>query len=351
MIRRTGKAKHEQGMLYAYTLTNKNGMRVVILNAGCTIQSICVPDRDGRFVDVVLGYDDMQTYVDNRRFYFGCILGRCAVRTKNGEMVIDDRVYQVTKNIEEDHLHGGAHGFDKVIWKPRIIKTDGGKALALTYVSPDKEEGYPGTLQVQVTYRLDDDNGLIIDYEGVSDADTVVNLSNHSFFNLKGHDAGSALDHELRIYAKNFTPVGRDGNTTGEIRPVAGTPLDFTEMTPIGARIDDPYEQMILAGAYSHNYVLDNYGQGCVKAAELYEPVSGRLMEVFTTMPGMHLFTANRLDGIGTYKGGASYIRHGAVCLETQYYPDAVHHPAFPSPILRAGERYSHRTIYRFSSR
>lgn len=351
MIQRTGKEKHERGMLCTYTLANKNGMRVVINNVGCTIQDIWVPDREGRMADVALGYDSVRTYADNRRFYFGCILGRCAGRTSGGEMVIDGKTYQVTKNAGEDHLHGGAQGFDRVIWTPKVVTKDGAKALLLTYVSPDGEEGYPGTFSAEVTYRLDDDNGLIIDYEGVSDADTIVNLSNHAFFNLKGHGAGPATDHALKINAKYFTPVGRDGISTGEIRPVAETPLDFNEMTLIGARIDSTYEQMILGGAYSHNYVLDDYGRGCAKAAELYEQKSGRVMEVFTTMPGLHLFTANRLDGVGTYKAGATYGYRGAVCLETQYYPDACHHPGFPSPVLRAGERYSHRTIYRFSSR
>ena len=221
----------------------------------------------------------------------------------------------------------------------------------LSYVSQDGEEGYPGTFCAEVTYRLDDEDSLIIDYAGVCDADTVVNLSNHSFFNLKGHETGSAVDHALQIYAKHFTPIGEDGIPTGEIRPVAGTPLDFTEMTPIGKRIEDPYEQMLLGGTYCHNYVLDGYGRGCAKAAELYEPSSGRVMEVFTTMPGLQLFTANGLNGVGTYKDGATYVYHGAVCLESQYFPDACHHPQFPSPVLRAGERYNHRTIYRFSAR
>lgn len=351
MVICTGRQTGERGDLYTYTLANQNGMLVTVNNVGCAIQSILVRDRDGVMADVVMGYDDAETYVTNRKYYFGCILGRCASRIKDGDLIIDGRHYQLTQNAGTDHLHGGFFGFDRAIFTPEILGQDGGEALRLSYTSPDGEEGYPGIFTAKVTYQLDDQNSLIINYEGTSTADTVVNLSNHSFFNLKGHGTGTVLNHKLQIYAGSFTVVDRYGIPTGEIRSVKDTPLNFNEMIPIGKRIDSSYEQMILGNGYNHNYVIDGYGRGCVKAAELYEPESGRVMEVLTTMPGLQLFTAYRLDGMGTYKDGATYCYRGAVCLETQYHPDACHHPEFPSPVLRAGERYSHQTVYRFFSR
>jgi len=349
MITCTSRQQSERGELYAYTLANQNGMKVTVNNAGCAIQSILVPGRDGRLADVVLGYGDAATYVSNRQYYFGCILGRCASRIKGGDLVIDDRHYQLTQNAGKDHLHGGLYGFDRAIFTPAIQNREGSESLVLSYVSADGEEGYPGEFRLTVTYTLDEENGLVIDYTGTSDADTVVNLSNHSFFNLAGHGSGTIRDHQLRVHSDTYTIADDTGIPTGEIGDVADTPLDFRDMTPIGGRIDRDFDQLAPGGGYNTNYIIG--GQGLRKAAELYEPTSGRLMEVMSTMPGLQLFTANRLNGTGTGKDGAVYDRWGAVCLETQYYPDACHHPRFPSPVLRAKERYSHRTVYRFSHR
>ena len=338
---------HEDSDLFTYAFTNSNGMVVKVINAGCTIQSILVPDRLGHMDDVVMGYDDAMTYITNRKYYFGCILGRCASRIRNGDLVIDDRHYQLTQNAGRDHLHGGFYGFDRVVFKPEIISRDKGESLELTYVSPDGEEGYPGEFRVKVTYTLTDDNRFILDYTGTSDADTAVNLSNHSFFNLAGHGSGQVLDHQLMIQADDYTVADEAGIPTGEIRSVAETPLDFRSMIPIGKHIRQDFDQITQSGGYNTNYAIE--GHGLRKMATLYEPESGRMMDVSSTMPGLQLFTANRLDGTGHGKDGARYDRWCAVCLETQYYPDACHHPQFVSPVLRAGEQYHHQTVYHFS--
>ncbi len=334
-----------------YTLTNAGGMRVTITNYGGKIVGLWTPDRNGTFADIVLGFDTLDGYLAPNPF-FGTLVGRCANRIRDARFVLNGVTYHLTPNEGRNHLHGGVRGFDKVLWDATPTATGADPALNLKYVSHDGEEGYPGTLAASVTYTLTGDNALHVDYRAVPEADTIVNLTNHSYFNLRGAGMGTVMDHELRLDADAFTPTDAAQTTTGEIRAVTGTPMDFRHLTRIGERSDTEDQQLAYGGGYDHNWVLagDPVRRGA--AIAVYEPISGRLLEIETTAPGVQFYAGNKLDGrpvVG--KGGARYAKHAGLCLETQHFPDAINHPHFPSPIVRAGEHYRQHTVYRFSTR
>jgi aldose 1-epimerase len=330
-----------------YVLTNSKGTEAVITNYGGIVVSLKVADKTGKVADVVLGYDNLDAYV-HRNQYFGCLIGRYGNRIAKGQFTLGGKVYKLATNNGPNHLHGGLKGFDKVLW---TAKESGPSAVELTYRSKDGEEGYPGNLDVRVVYTLTEDNGLRIDYSATTDKETVVNLTNHSHFNLAGQGEGDILGHQLVLAADHFTPVDATLIPIGEIRAVKGTPLDFTKLTAIGARINDSYEQLKLGMGYDHNYVLNSGGGSLAKAGELYELKSGRLMEVWTTEPGIQLYTGNFLDGTVTGKGGKVYHRRYSVCLETQHFPDSPNQPTFPSTVLKPGQQYKSTTIYKFGVR
>ena len=315
-----------------YTLRNDQGVEVSITNYGGTITSILAPDRNGAFRDVVLGYDTLDDYVKNPR-YFGALIGRYANRIARGKFQLDGVEYQLAQNNGVNHLHGGTMGFDKRVWRANVT-TD---ALHLEYVSKDGEENYPGDLSVAVDYSLNDENELRIQYHATTDKDTIVNLTNHSYFNLAGE--GTILDHELTLHAGSYTPVSEDLIPTGEIQSVDGTRMDFRN-----ARV-------IADGGYDHNFVLDNWKHGFLRSvARLREAKSGRVLEVFTTQPGIQFYSGNFLDGSLIGKGGVRYEQFAGLCLETQHFPDSPNHPNFPSTVLRAGEAYFEVTIYKFTT-
>lgn len=336
--------------IHIFKLLNSKGVEVEIINYGGIIRSISAPGRDGGFKDITLGFDNLDDYLHRNQF-FGALVGRYANRIEDGTFELNGVEYNLAKNDGENHLHGGLVGFDKVLWDAKILDEGGAKSLELTYLSKDGEENYPGNLKVKVIYSLSEDNELKIDYYALSDKDTIVNLSNHAYFNLLGHDGGDIGGHQLKIYGHKFTAIDRNCLTTGEIMEVEGTPFDFTELTPIGPGLNSQDEQIGNGGGYDHNWVLDSTGEKLEKAAELYEPIEGRFMEVYTTKPGIQFYSGNFLDGSGTYKEGAVYKKRSGLCLETQYFPNSLKHKHFPSPILREGEKYHHTTVYKFSFR
>lgn len=320
---------------------------VRILTYGGIVTSIEVPDRKGKPADIVLGFDSLEGYVTTgNKPYMGAIIGRYANRIAGGTFKLDGKTYQVPKNDGNNALHGGKIGFNKRVWSAKEIK-DG---VELTYVSENGEEGFPGTLTTTVRYTLSG-NELRIEYSATTDADTVLNLTNHSYFNLNGQGNGDILGHEMQIYAKRYTPVDANLIPTGELAPVAGTPFDFLKSTAIGARIDADNAQLKLAHGYDQNWVLDGNGKKAELAAVAYEPTTGRVLEVLTDQPGIQFYTGNFLDGTVTGKGGKVYNRRYAFCLETQHYPDSPNHPKFPTTELKAGETFHSVTIYRFSAR
>ncbi len=330
-----------------YTLVNVQGMMATITNYGGAIVSLSAPDRHGNFGDVVLGFDTLEEYVDHSP-YFGCLIGRFGNRIAKGRFTLDGVEYVLAQNDGQNHLHGGLKGFDKRVWTSRALESPNGPALVLTYTSPDGEEGYPGTLAVTVAYTLADDNSLIIDYTATTDKKTVVNLTNHSYFNLSAGTAETILDHELFINAETFTPVDGTLIPTGEIRPVGGTPLDFRTLTPIGARINMDDAQLKFGGGYDHNWVLNGTPGELRLAARVYEPTSGRVMEVHTTEPAIQFYAGNFLPPALKGKGGRVYVWRGGFCLETQHYPDSPNKPSFPSTVLEPGQVYRTTTIYKF---
>jgi aldose 1-epimerase len=331
-----------------FTLTNPQGMEVRAMTYGGVIVSLRVPDRNGHLADVVLGYEKLDGYLAQSP-YFGAIVGRYGNRIANAKFTLDGRDYALAKNNGPNSLHGGIKGFDKVLWSAESFDKNDRVGLILKYTSVDGEEGYPGTLQVTVTYTLDDKNGLTLEYQATTDKPTPVNLTNHSYFNLAGE--GDILSHELLLNADNFTPVDVTLIPTGEISAVQGTPLDFTHPVPIGRRIDQKDKQLAFGGGYDHNFVINRQGEGLVLAARVYEPITGRVMEVYTTEPGVQFYSGNGLDGSITGKRGRVYRAHFGLCLETQHYPDSPNKAAFPSTILRPGETYHSTTAYRFSTR
>jgi aldose 1-epimerase len=332
-----------------YTLRNANGMEARITNYGGIVVSLTAPDRDGTFEDVVLGFDDVEGYMSTHP-YFGAIIGRYGNRIGNGQFTLDGETFTLAKNNGENALHGGLKGFDKAVWDAELVTTDGGQALRLTYLSRDGEEGYPGNLTATVTYTLTDENELRIGYKATTDEATPVNLTNHSYFNLAGQGEGDILNHQILINADQFTPVDSGLIPTGELRPVSETPFDFRQPTAIGLRIEEPYEQLVLGGGYDHNFVLNGEAGEMKLAARVYEPTTGRVMEVHTTEPGVQFYTGNFLDGSLVLRDGTTVRQSDAFCLEAQGFPDAPNHPDYPSTVVRPGEEYRSEMIFTFGT-
>jgi aldose 1-epimerase len=330
-----------------YVLTNAHGLKAKIITYGGIVTELHTPDRDGKLADVVLGFDNLKAYLAGHP-YFGALVGRVANRIAKGKFTLDGKVYQLAVNNGPNALHGGLKAFDKKVWKAEPIEGADGPGVRLSYLSADGEEGYPGNLSVTVTYTLTNQNELRIDYKATTDKDTPINLSNHSYFNLAGPTGGDILGHELMLAADQYTPVDATLIPTGEIKPVKGTPLDFTTPTPIGARIDqlkgDP-------SGYDHNFVLRSGGKSLALGARVHEPKTGRVMEMYTTEPGVQFYTGNFLDGKLTGKQGVAYKKHAGFCLEAQHFPDSVNHPNFPSVILKPGSTYTQTTVYKFSAK
>ena len=334
-----------------YTLTNASGVEVDTMNYGGIIVAIRVPDRKGQFADIVLGHEKLEGYIPNPP-YIGAIVGRYANRIANGTFALDGKTYTLPKNDGPNTLHGGTDKtFNKVVWDGESLKGNAG--VTYTYLSKDGDDGFPGNMKLRVTYTLTNENELVIDYEATTDKTTVINLSQHSYFNLAGQGTSDILNHELMLNADRFTPVDKNLIPTGELRPVKGTPLDFTTSTKVGARIDDAYDQMVLGHGYDHNWVINRKSKddGLVLAARMYEPTSGRVLEVSTTQPGVQFYTGNFLDGTVTGKQGLVYKRRYGFCLETQHFPDSPNHSDFPSTILKPGDTFKSKTVFKFSTK
>src|SRR5690606_24236624 len=335
--------------LELYTFRNASGMEVSVTNYGGIITSLKVPDRNGALGDVTLGYESIDGYLKSSP-YFGALIGRYGNRIGNAQFTLDGTTYKRPANDGPNTLHGGVKGFDKVVWNAEPFEREGERGVVFTYASPDGEEGFPGTLQARVTYTLTDKNELAFDYHATTDKPTVVNLTQHAYFNLAGDGSGDILGHELTINADRYTPVDKNLIPTGELASVAGTPFDFRTKNTIGARINDDHPQLKAGGGYDHNFVLNRSGDGLVLAARVQEPKSGRVMEVPTTEPGLQFYSGNFLVGSFIRKQGHVYAHRTGFCLETQHFPDSPNKPSFPSTTLRPGEEYTSRTVYTFST-
>lgn len=330
-----------------YTLRNAKGAEATVTTYGARLVTLKMPDKTGKLDDIVLGFDNLDGYTQTPPPpYFGATIGRYGNRIAGGKFQLDGKTYTLAKNNGANSLHGGNVGFDKVVWK---LTPSSGDSVAMTYLSKDGEEGYPGNLTATVTYTLTDNNELRIEYSATTDKDTVVNLTNHSYFNLAGQGEGDILGHVVMIDADRFTPVDKGLIPTGELKPVDGTPFDFRKPTPIGDRIDAKDPQIALGPGYDHNFVLNHHGAPLALAARVTEPKTGRMMEVLTTEPGLQFYTGNFLDGTFKGVGGKVYPRRSAFCMETQHFPDSPNHPDFPSTTLKPGETYHSETVYRFS--
>ena len=339
--------KPDGSEVFAYTLTNKSGASARILTMGGIIANLYMPDRDGKLADVIFGFDSVDDYL-NGGGYQGALIGRYGNRIGSGRFTLNGVTYQLALNDNgKNHLHGGNVGFNRKLWDAVPFETSDSCGLILTLTSPDGEENYPGKLDVKVTYTLTDKNELKIHYEAESDADTIVNLTNHSYFNLGGYSSGNILDHTLWVDADSITEINGDLIATGKAYPVGGTPFDFRKPEKIGARIEVDDPQIKFGGGYDHNFNL-NKGSAFAKAAELYDEKSGRVMSVYTDQPGVQIYTSNMMNGDVKFKGGLSQIPRSAICLETQHAPDSPNHPEFPTTTLRAGEKYDTTTVYAF---
>jgi len=332
-----------------YTLRNANGYDAQITNYGGILVFLETPDRTGKLGDVVLGYETLNEYIENNP-YFGALIGRYANRIAKGKFKLNNKEYTLATNNGENHLHGGIVGFDKVVWDAREIRDAEGVGLELAYLSKDGQEGYPGNLSVTVRYFWSNDNELKIDYAATTDRETIVNMTHHSYFNLTACKRDT-LDHELMFNAERFTPVDETLIPTGELRSVKGTPMDFTKPTAIGARIEQEDEQLRIGSGYDHNWVLNDYDGSIRMAASVYEPTSGRVMEVHTTEPGLQLYAGNFLDGSITGKNGVVYYKRYGFCLETQHFADSPNKPDFPTTVLKPCGKYTSTTIYKFSTK
>jgi len=333
-----------------YTLKNSKGAEAQIITYGGTVVSLKMPDRNGKFADVVLGYDSIADYEENQA-YFGALIGRYGNRIAKGKFNLDGKEYTLAKNNGENHLHGGPKGYHKVVWTARPTVDKSGANLELTYLSRDGEEGYPGNLSIKVVYSLTENNELKIVYSATTDKDTVVNLTHHSYFNLAGAGSGDILNHQLTLYADRFTPTDSGSIPTGELKSVKGTPFDFLTGAAIGARINQTDEQLKFGNGYDHNWVLNKTDNSLTLAATVFEPVSGRVLEVSTTEPGLQFYSGNYLDGAIKGKNGQNYPRRTGFCLEAQHFPDSPNQPQFPATELKKGETYSQTTIYKFSAK
>ncbi|WP_104205413.1 aldose epimerase family protein [Billgrantia saliphila] len=340
-----------------YRIANANGIEMRVINYGGIIVSLKTPDKHGEFDDIALGFDSLEAYLSDTyrqaNPYFGALIGRYGNRIADGRFSLGGETYSLATNDGDNHLHGGQQGLDKVLWQAEPFENDEGAGLVLSYTSEDGEEGYPGRLETQVTYTLTAADELVVDYRATTDKATPVNLTQHSYFNLEGEGSGSILDHYMMINADAFTPVDDTLIPTGEIRPVEGTPFDFTQPTPIGERIEQDNEQLTFGKGYDHNFVLarqDASSGDALLAARVWEPDSGRLLEISTTEPGIQFYSGNFLAGDLTGKQGQAYEHRSGFALETQHYPDSPNQANFPSTILEPGETYRTRTIYRFSA-
>lgn len=334
--------------VYLYTLTNANGAQMKVTNYGARVTSLIIPNKNENMVDVVLGFDNLQAYLDNHT-YFGAIVGRYGNRIKDGKFTLDGVEHTLGRNNIDNHLHGGFKGFDQRVWNAEAVKTNEGVSVRLNYLSKDGEEGYPGNLDVTVTYTLTDDNEFIFDIEATTDEPTIVNLTNHNYYNLAGAKT-DAMSHLLMIDADKFTPIHDEWIPTGELRSVEGTPMDFTQPTPVGERINEDYQQLENGHGYDHNYVLNSGGGQMALAGTVYEPMTGILMKVYTDQPGVQFYSGNFLDGSLVGKNGIIYEHRYAICLETQHFPDSPNHPNFPTAVLRPGQGYKTSTVFEFTT-
>jgi aldose 1-epimerase len=350
--RTTTKVMFQGTPVEMVTLKNTKGMEVEAITYGGIITSLKVPDRNGKLADVVLGFDQSHQYfADPPPPFFGAIVGRYGNRIAKGEFALGSAKYVLAKNNPPNHLHGGNKGFDKVLWSVTTTEGPEGASAIFTRTSPDGEEGYPGTLAVRVTYTLNDRNELIVDYHATTDKATVVNLTQHSYFNLAGEGSGDILGHQLTLNADRYTPVDDTLIPTGQLAPVAGTPFDFRQPTTIGARIGQDHPQLKSGKGYDHNWVLNRKGTGLELAARLTDPTSGRTLAISTTEPGIQFYSGNFLDGTIKGKNGHVYGLRSGLCLETQHYPDSPNHKNFPSTEVRPGKSYDSRTVFAFSAR
>lgn len=332
----------------AYTITNKNGLSIKVAEIGASLVSVMAPDREGSFADVVLGYDDVASYETGNNVWLGVTVGRSANRIANAEFEIDGVKYTLEKNDGGNNLHSGMNSYAFRKWDSLVIPDDRGEAVRFSLLSPDQDQGFPGEVKMDVTYILSDKNEVIIQYTGFSTKKTIINPTNHSYFNLGGHDSGSIVNHKVFINAKNFTPTYADSIPTGEIRPVEGTPMDFTTPKAIARDIEKDYDQLVMAGGYDHNFALDNEGRFEL-VASLEDEKSGRFMEVFTSLPGMQLYTGNFLNGKNKGKNGYYYKKREGVCFESQFFPNSVNEPKFISPVIDNNTPFEYITSYVFS--
>jgi aldose 1-epimerase len=346
----TTKVMFEGKPIESVTLKNSRGVEIQAISYGAIITSLKMPDRAGKPGDIVLGFDRLEQYwADPPPPYFGAIVGRYGNRIGRGEFPLDGKTYKLATNNGVNHLHGGNRGFDKVLWTVTTKESPEGSSAIFSRTSPDGEEGYPGTLQVRVTYTLNDKNELIVDYHATTDKPTPVNLTQHSYFNMAGEGSGDILGQVLTIDADRYTPVDDTLIPTGQLAPVEGTPFDFRKATAIGARIDQENEQLEFGKGYDHNWVLTRKGAGLQHAARLTDPKSGRTLDIATTEPGLQFYSGNFLDGTIKGKSGHVYAHRTGLCLETQHFPDSPNKPAFPSTIVRPGKAYESRTVFTFS--
>ncbi|ASB48796.1 aldose epimerase family protein [Alkalitalea saponilacus] len=327
-----------------FTLRNKNGLVAQITNFGATIVSIYAPNKKGEFADIVLGFDNVEDYINGNGSYMGVLCGRCANRIANGKFELEGKVYNMAVNNGPNHLHGGVTGFNKVVWDVESLSEN---KVVLTYFSEDGEENYPGNVTAKVTYTLTEENELVLDYEASTDKTTLVNFASHSYFNLGGEGSGKALDHQLMINSDYFTPIDDTSIPTGEILKVAGTPMDFSTAKPIGEDLFKEDLQLKNGGGYDHNWILKNRAGEMVLAAVAHDPASGRVMEIHTTQPGIQFYSSNWMEN-EKGKHGNVYNKHEGFCLETQHFPDSINHAHFPSVILKPGDVYKHSCIHKF---